>query len=101
MPHIVLNQEQLQVVTAANAVVEVRDDQGKTIAHLTPLRATDIALIEQWKHRQPGKRPLIPSEQVQVHLRRLEEIRTSEGLDEAKMLQLLRRMQTETHQFVP
>jgi hypothetical protein len=45
------------------------------------------------RRRKPNTGPLIPSEQVQAQLRRLEEIRQNEGLDEGKMLDLIRRMQ--------
>jgi hypothetical protein len=93
MPHIVLTEQQVQALAGAATVVEVRDPQGRTIAHLTPLEAADIEALERLKKRRPAKGPLIPSEQVQAHLRRLGEIRDSEGLDEAKMLDLLRRMQ--------
>jgi antitoxin (DNA-binding transcriptional repressor) of toxin-antitoxin stability system len=93
MQHIVLSDEQMRVLTEAGAVVEARDAQGRTVAHLTPLSAADIEAIQRWKNRPPRTGPLIPSEQVQAHLRRLEEIRQSEGMDEAKMLDLLRRMQ--------
>jgi hypothetical protein len=93
MSHIVLTDEQLQIVSTAGAVVAVRDGQGRTIAHLTPLATADIEAIERWKKRGASTGPVIPSAQVQAHLRRLAEIRQSEGLDEAKMLELLRRMQ--------
>jgi hypothetical protein len=93
MTHIVLTEDQVHVVRTAGAIVEVRDTQGRTIAHLTPLDAADVEAIERWKHRKPSEKPLIPSAQVQAHLRRLEEIRQEEGMDETKMLALLRRMQ--------
>jgi antitoxin (DNA-binding transcriptional repressor) of toxin-antitoxin stability system len=93
MPHIVLTDEQLKIVTAATAPIEARDSQGRTVAQLTPLDAIDLAAIERRKQRGSRPGPTIPSEQVQAHLRRLDEIRQSEGLDEAKMLDLLRRMQ--------
>src|SRR5687768_3513770 len=92
MHHIVLTDEQMQAMSEAGAVVEVRDAQGRTVAHLTPLSPSDIEAIQRWKNRPPRTEPLIPSAQVQAHLRRLEEIRQSEGMDEAKMLDLLRRM---------
>jgi hypothetical protein len=40
----------------------------------------------------PPGGPRVPSGQVQAHLRRLEEIRQKDGLDEAKMLELLKRI---------
>lgn len=62
-------------------------------SQLTSLDAIDLAAIERRRRRGGQTGPTIPGEQVQSHLRRLEEIRQSEGLDEAKMLDLLRRMQ--------
>jgi hypothetical protein len=92
MKHIILTAEQAQIVQQAKEPVEVRDDQGRTIAHLTLLDPADIELIELSKRRLASGGPRIPSAQVQAHLRRLEEIRQSEGMDEAKMRDLLRRM---------
>jgi hypothetical protein len=94
MSHIVLTQEQVQVVTQASESVEVRDPEGRTLAFLTvlsPLDAEVIRLHKQRRHlpQQPG----IPAAQVQAHFRRLEEIRQAEGMDRAKMHELLRRMQ--------
>ena len=37
MPHIVLTEEQAQVVVEARGAVEVRDPQGRLLASLTPL----------------------------------------------------------------
>ncbi len=73
-------------------MVEVRDEQGRTVAHLTPLHPADIEAIEQSKRARAAGEPRVPAEQVQAHLRRLGEIRQSEGMDEAKMLNLLQRL---------
>ena len=92
--HIVLTEEQLRVLAEAKGPVEVRDGQGRTLATVTPFDPGDVEVIERWKRRrdQPQK-PGIPAAQVEAHLRRLAEIREREGMDEAKILDLLRRMQ--------
>jgi hypothetical protein len=92
MKHIVLTSEQARVVLQAGGPLEVRDEQGRTVAHLSPLLPHDIEAIEQSKRTRGVGGPRVPSEQVQAHLRRLGEIRQSEGLDEPKMLDLLRRL---------
>jgi antitoxin (DNA-binding transcriptional repressor) of toxin-antitoxin stability system len=92
MPHIVLTNEQASVVLAASEPVEVRDQHGRTVARLSPLDPADTEAIEQSKRSRGTGGPLVPSDEVQAHMRRLAEIRRSEGLDEAKMLDLLRRL---------
>jgi hypothetical protein len=92
MKHIVLTPEQSQIVGEAGSSVEVRDEKGRIVARLTPLTPSEVEAIERWKNR-PRAGPSIPSAQVQAHLRRLAEIRQTEGMDEEKMLDLLRRMQ--------
>jgi antitoxin (DNA-binding transcriptional repressor) of toxin-antitoxin stability system len=92
MNHIVLTADQARVAREARGPVEVRDEQGRTVAHLTPLQPGDIEAIEQSKRARAAGGPRVPSDQVEAHLRRLGEIRQLEDLDEAKMLDLLRRM---------
>ena len=93
MKHITLTPEQALVLQETTQFDEVRDEQGKTLGNLTLLTAQDRADIEQSKRVRALGKPGIPSEQVQAHFRRLEEIRSQEGMDEAKMLDLLHRMQ--------
>ena len=93
MKHITLTPEQARIIQETTHFVEVRDEQGKTVGNLTLLSPEDLESIEQSKRvRALGGTP-IPSEQVQAHLRRLEEIRRDEGMDRTKMHDLLRRMQ--------
>src|SRR5260221_11653195 len=92
MTHIVLTPEQARVAVGAVKPVEVRDEQGRTVAHLTPLDPADIEAIEQSKRSRAAGRPRVPSDKVQAHLRRLGEIHQSEEMDETRMLDLLRRM---------
>lgn len=110
MNHIVLTREQSRIVLqAAEPVelldeqgslvgefalppIEVRDEQGRTVAHLTPLQPEEIEAIVQAKRSRATGGPRVPSDQVQEHLQRLSAIREKEGLDEAKMLERLKRM---------
>jgi hypothetical protein len=92
MKHIVLTHEQTQVVLGATEPVEVRDECGRTVAHLAPLHPADVEAIEQSKRFRGAGGPRVPSDQVQGHLQRLEAIRQKEGMDESKMLDLLRRL---------
>jgi hypothetical protein len=93
MKHIVLTAEQFEILGEVGTAVEVRDNQGRPVGRLTPLTPAELEAIERWKSRRGNQGPGIPSAQVQAHLQRLDEIRRSEGLDEEKMLDLLRRMQ--------
>jgi antitoxin (DNA-binding transcriptional repressor) of toxin-antitoxin stability system len=97
MKHIILTAEQARVALQAGEPVEVRDEQGRTVAHLTPLDPADVEAIEQSKRSHGTGGPRVPSDQVQAHLHRLEETRRREGMDEAKMLDLLRRMRAGEH----
>jgi hypothetical protein len=92
MKHIILTPEQTQIVQQAGEAVEVRDEEGRTVAHLTRLAPAEIEAIDLAKRRLASDSPRIPSAQVQAHFRRLEEIRDREGMDEAKMHDLLRHM---------
>ena len=90
--HITLTPEQARVLQETTQFVEVRDEQGKTVGNLTLLSPVDLEAIDQAKRVRALSKPRVPSDQVQTHLRRLEEIRNREGMDEAKMLDLLHRM---------
>jgi hypothetical protein len=92
MRHIVLITEQAQVVRGAKGPIEVRDEQGRTVAHLSPLLPGDLEAIEKSKRFRGAGGPRVPSAQVQAHLRRLEEMRQGGDMDQAKMLDLLRRL---------
>jgi hypothetical protein len=62
---------------------------------LTDLEPGDPTLAEtirECERRLASTAPRVPSEQVQAHLRKLEEIRRREGMDRDRMLDLLRRM---------
>ena len=91
--HITLTPEQARVIQETTRFVEVRDEQGKTVGNLTLLTPEDYEAIEHYKRTRGHNKPGIPSAQVQAHLRRLEEIRSTESMDRAEMHDLLRRMQ--------
>jgi hypothetical protein len=86
MPHIVLTEEQARVLASST------ETQGRILNFLKPLDPALAATILECKRRLASSEPRIPSEQVQAHLRKLEEIRQREGMDRDKMLDLLRRM---------
>jgi hypothetical protein len=93
MPHIVLTDEQAKILAQTTEPVEVRDSRGRTVAQLTLLDPMEVEAVERWKRTRGAKQePGVPSEQVQAHFRRLEEIRRQEGMDLPKALELLRRM---------
>jgi hypothetical protein len=92
MRHIILTADQARIALEAEEPIEVRDEQGRTVAHLTPLHPGDIEAIEQSKRSRGAGGPRVPSDQVQAHLQRLEEVRQRDGLEEAQMLDMLRRM---------
>ncbi len=93
MTHIVLTPEQAKIVSAAGDEVEVRDDQGRPVAFLKLLSAEVASLVAEAKRRLANPGRAIPAADVEKHLQRLDEIRQREGMDEARMLDLLRRMQ--------
>lgn len=92
MPHIVLTEEQARILAQAQGPVAVRDPQGRTLASVTPFDPGEVEAIERSKQALAAGGPGIPSAEVQAHLRKLEEISRREELDEAKVLELLRRM---------
>jgi hypothetical protein len=92
MPYIVLTEEQARVVAQAAEPVDVRDEQGRTVARLIPLDPADIEDIQKSKASLASGKPSVPSERVQALLRKFDEIDQGEGLDEAKAEELLRRL---------
>ncbi len=92
MPQIILTEEQARVLEGTSESVEVRDPHGRILAFLRPLDPDLVETILECKRRLASSEPRISSEQVQAHLRKLEEIRQREGMDREKMLDLLRRL---------
>jgi hypothetical protein len=92
MPHIVLTEEQVRILEQAAGPVEVRDTQGRPIAQATRFSPEDVEMIIRSRANQAAGGRRIPSAEVQAHLRKLEEIASREELDEARVLDILRRL---------
>ena len=93
MAKLVLSDDQARIVTGATGYVELLDQRGRILALVRPEDKRLAETLRECKRRHATPGPRIPSEQVQAHMRRLEQIRASEGMDEPKMLYLLSRMQ--------
>jgi hypothetical protein len=91
MPHIVLSEEQLQVVFRSREAVEVRDSDGNVLAHIQP--QVSQADIEEIKRRLASDQPRFTSQQVRAHFQALEEAINRDGLDEVQAMALLKRLQ--------
>lgn len=94
MPHIILTEEQSRILAEAGGPVDVRDAQGNPVASLNLLSPEDLEVIERLKKKRASgiQERGIPSEQVQAFLRKLHEIDEREGIDQAKVDDLLRRV---------
>lgn len=90
MVHIVLNADQARVLALAVTTVEIRDETGRVLGQVPA--PTEAQIIERIKRDRSSDIARYPAEQVQGRLRRLEEIRQQEGMDQAKMHELLGRM---------
>jgi hypothetical protein len=90
MAHIVLNADQLRIVEQATTPVDLRDETGRVVAKIPA--PSEEQIIKRIKRDRAADLPRYPAEQVEARLRRLDEIRREEGIDEAKLRDLLRRM---------
>src|SRR5690349_4097752 len=99
MPHIVLTAEQARVLEQTTLTVEVRDEQGRVPARIPPPSEEEI--IERVKRNRVLNVPRYPAEEVEARLRRLDEIGKQEDLDEARVMDLLRRMRVGKTPRVP
>ncbi len=90
MAEIILNADQVRVLEQATTPVEVRDETGRLLVRIPAPSEKEI--IERLRSGRDANVPRYPAEQVEARLQRLEEIRRQEGMDEAKMRELLRRM---------
>jgi hypothetical protein len=93
MPQIVLTDQQARILQEAKEPMEVRDPLGRIVSFLEPMDSLDAEAIARHRSTRNKPRKTVPAVKVQAHLRRLEEIRQAEGLDNTKMHDLLRRMQ--------
>jgi hypothetical protein len=94
MPHIVLSEEQTDVVTRSTEPVEVRDSEGRVLACIPAAGHGDE--IAEAKRRLASDQPRYTSQQVQSHLQALADAVEREGLDDNEARALLERLQTET-----
>src|SRR5579884_3635144 len=94
MQRIQLTEEQSRILAEAKGEnVEVYDAHGQLVSFLKWLEPMDAEEVARYlRRRSLPEQSTIPSAQVQAHLRKLEEIRQREGMDEAKMWDLLHRM---------
>ena len=93
MPQIVLTDQQARILLEAKEPVEVRDPVGRIVSFLQPMDSLDVEAVARHRSNRAEPRQTVPAVKVQAHLRRLEEIRQAEGMNDAKMHDLLRRMQ--------
>ncbi len=89
MPQIILTDEQARILREANETVEVRDPLGRILSFLQPMDPLDAEAVSRHRSRRNQTRETVPAAKVQAHLRRLDEIAQAEGMDEAKMRDLL------------
>jgi hypothetical protein len=93
MPHIVLTEEQARIVAEATHYVDVQAPDGRPVGSLRILTPEDLEDLERYRRtRHLPKDPAVPSEQVQAFLQKLDELDRTEGVDEAKAQELLRRV---------
>jgi hypothetical protein len=92
MSQIVLTPEQFKIVSQSKESVAIVDDEGRLWTKFKPLSNADLEALEHYKRDRTLNVPLYPAEQVEAQMRRLDEIREREGMDAAKMHDLLRRM---------
>jgi pyruvate/oxaloacetate carboxyltransferase len=90
MAHIILNAEQVQVLEGATTAVEIRDPNGRVVAHVPA--PTEQEIVERIQRERNAHSARFPADQVERRLQRLEAIRQQEGMDQARMRELLRRM---------
>lgn len=69
MPHIILTEEQANVVAQAGTPVEIRAPNGNWLGRIDPEEA---ALVAEIQRRRGEPRKCIPAEKVEDHLRALQ-----------------------------
>lgn len=90
MPVIVLNAEQARNFREVGEAIEIRDEQGTTLARV--LSPSDEAVVAEARRRLQSGNPCYPSSEVLARLRRLEEISQRKELDGPGVKELIRRM---------
>lgn len=93
MQRIVLTEEQSRILAESKESVEVYDSTGQLVSFLKWFEPVDAeAIARHLRQRGLPKEPGIPSERVQVMLRRFEEIDRTEGMTREKKEEILRRV---------
>ena len=72
MSHVVLNDQQLQVVTSTSERVEVRDLHGNVIGHILKTPIAEQEYLAEVRRRMANPKPGYTTEQVLAHLKSLE-----------------------------
>jgi hypothetical protein len=88
MPSIVLNDEQVRVLTQSREPVELRDEQGNLLACLPVWSDDEIA---EARRRLASEQKRWPSEKIQQFLAQLTKIQQQEGMDASKLQNALSR----------
>lgn len=91
MSHIVLTEDQARILAESTGPVEMRDPQGRTLACVTPFDPVEREMLERARQSIAAGGKRIPSARVRMFLQRLHEMEKSEGIDEAKVKELLQR----------
>ena len=73
--------------------VEVCDESGRVLLRIPAPSEEEI--LERIRRERGANVLRYPAEHVEARLRRLEEIRQQEGMDETKMFEVLRRLRAE------
>ena len=90
MTHIVLTDEQVQVLVYTNTPIELRDSNGQVLGRVpSPSEEENIARIKRQRHLNL---PRYSADEVESRFAKLQEIRDREGMDANKMWGLLERM---------
>lgn len=90
MNHLVLNDEQMKVLSEAKKQVEVRDGGGRLVGYLQFVGFTE-AEVEAAKRRADSPGPWYTGDQVQARLQALErEWERTGGFDETYMREFLK-----------
>lgn len=92
MSHIVLTEEQEQILSQAQGPVEVRDSHGRLLAACTPLTPQDLEMIEKAKASIAAGGPGVPSSRVQAMLRKLEELNQIEEIGLSRVEEIVRKV---------
>jgi hypothetical protein len=90
MTYIVLTDEQARILVQTSAVIELRDSNGGVLGRTGPPSEEEI--IARITQQRALNLPRYPAEEVESRLRKLQEIRDREGMDQDKMWDLLERM---------